>query len=46
MCWTHLLATVTTMIVVLSLAGALCIRLAAAPLADAIVRIHESFRSS
>ncbi len=44
MCLISVLATVTTMVVVLALTAALCVRLAAAPLADASVRLHESFR--
>ncbi len=44
MAWTHVLALATTSVVVLALTAALCIRIAAAPLADAIVRLHESFR--
>ncbi len=44
MSWTHVLAVATMSVVVLALTAALCVRLAAAPLADAIVRVHESFR--
>ncbi len=44
MCWTSVFALATTTVVVLALTAALCIRIAAAPLADAIVRIHENFR--
>ncbi len=44
MSWTHVLAVATTSVVVLALTAALCVRIAARPLADAIVRIHESFR--
>ncbi len=44
MCWTYVLAAATTSLVVLALTAALCVRIAAAPLADAIVRLHESFR--
>ncbi len=44
MCLTSLLGTVTALAVILALTAALCIRIAAAPLADAIVRLRESFR--
>ncbi len=43
MSWTHVLAVATTSVVVLALTAALCVRIAAGPLADAIARIHDAF---
>ncbi len=41
--WTDALALITTTVVVLALTAALCVRIAARPLADAIVRLHDAF---